>query len=47
MLLTIGYNVAGFRDRDFSAARTTEKGFFATLKMKFDADSCAFLGLGR
>ncbi len=47
VLLTVGYNVSGFRDRDFSAARTTDKGFFAALRMKFDADSFAFLGLGQ
>ena len=47
MLLTLGYNIAGFRDGDFSAARTTNKGFVATLRMKFDAGSFAFLGLGR
>ena len=27
--------------------RTTDKGLFATLRMKFDADSFGFLGLGR
>ncbi len=47
VLMIIGYNISGFRDRDFSAARTTDKGFFATLRMKFDADSFSFLGLGR
>jgi hypothetical protein len=46
-LLTVGYNVIGFRDRDFSEARLTDKGFFANIKMKFDAESFAFLGLGR
>lgn len=44
-LLTFGYNVRGFRDRDFSAARTTDKGFFAALRIKFDANSFDFLGL--
>lgn len=47
MLLTVGYNLKGFRDRDFSAARSTDKGLFATLRMKVDADSFGFLGLGR
>ncbi|MEX0343017.1 MAG: hypothetical protein AB3N06_10545 [Erythrobacter sp.] len=46
-LITVGYNIAGFRDEDFSAARETEKGFFASIRIKFDADSFGFLGLGR
>ena len=46
VLLTVGYNISGFRDRDFSAARSTEKGLFATLRMKLDADTFSFLGLG-
>ena len=47
VLLTAGYNIKGFRDRDYSAARSTDKGFVATLRMKFDADTFGFLGLGR
>ena len=47
MLVLIGYNIAGFRDPDFSAARSTEKGFFATIRMKFDAGTFGFLGLER
>ena len=47
MLLTVGYNLTGFRDRDFSAARSTDKGLFAALKIKFDTNSLEFLGLGR
>lgn len=47
MLVTVGYNIKGFRDRDFSAARSTDQGVFATVRMKFDADSLGFLGLGR
>lgn len=46
-LVTVGYNVTGFRDPDFSAARHTDKGLFAAVRMKFDADSFSFLGLGR
>ncbi len=46
-LVTIGYNVAGFRDRDFSEARSTEKGIYAAVRLKFDVDSFSFLGLGR
>ena len=47
MLVTIGYNIEGFRDPDFSAARNTDKGVFVAVRMKIDADSFAFLGLGR
>lgn len=47
VLLVIGYNLTGYRDRDFSAARNTDKGLFATVRMKFDAESFGFLGLGR
>lgn len=47
VMVVIGYNFAGFRDRDFSAARSTTKGVFATMRMKFDAGTLGFLGLGR
>lgn len=47
MLVTVGYNVEGFRDGDFGAARNSDKGAFAAVRMKFDADSFGFLGLGR
>lgn len=47
MLVTVGYNVAGFRDRDFGPARNTDKGIFAAVRMMIDADSFRFLGLGR
>ncbi|MFN4020281.1 MAG: hypothetical protein ACK4IC_07180 [Erythrobacter sp.] len=47
MLLTIGYNVSGFRDGDFGAARHTDKGAFAAVRMSFDAGSLGFLGLGQ
>lgn len=46
MLLTLGYNVEGFRDGDFSAARNTDKGAFAAIRFKFDTESLGFLGLG-
>lgn len=46
-VVTVGYNVTGFRDRDFSASRSTDRGIFATVRVKFDADSFGFLGLGR
>lgn len=44
MLLTVGYNVEGFRDGDFAAARNTDKGVFAAVRMKFDNDLFASLG---
>lgn len=47
MLLSVGYNLIGFRDPDFAAARSTERGLFAAIKMKFDERSFDFLGLGR
>ena len=47
VLVTVGYNIEGFRDGDFGAARNTNKGAFAAMRMKFDADSLSFLGLGR
>lgn len=47
MLLTLGYNIEGFRDGDFSAARNTDKGAFAAVRFKFDTDTFSFLGLGR
>ncbi len=46
-LLTVGYNIAGFRDGDFAAARSTDKGLFAAIRMKFDTSTFGFLGLGR
>ncbi len=47
MLLTVGYNVEGFRDGDFAEARNTQKGVFAAVRLKFDTDTFGFLGLGR
>ena len=47
MLLTLGYNIEGFRDGDFSAARNTDKGLFAAVRFKFDTETFGFLGLGR
>ena len=46
-LLTVGYNVKGFRDADFSVARHTDDGLYAAVKIKFDSSSFGFLGLGR
>jgi len=46
VLLTVGYNLAGFRDADFGAARSTQQGMFAAVRMKFDTSTFGFLGLG-
>jgi uncharacterized repeat protein (TIGR01451 family) len=46
-MIVIGYNVKGFRDRDFGEARSTTKGVFAMLRMKFDSHSLSSLGIGR
>ncbi len=43
----IGYNVVGFRDRDFEDSRYTRSGPFVTLRLKFDQNSLQALGLGR
>lgn len=45
--LMLGYNVTGYRDRDFAADRYTRSGPYATLRLKFDELSFAGLGLGR
>ena len=47
VLFSVGYNIIGFRDPDFREARNTDKGVFATVRVKFDDDSFNFLGLGR
>lgn len=47
MILTIGYNLSGFKDRDFSASRHTDNGIFAAIRLKLDRDTFGFLGLGR
>jgi hypothetical protein len=45
--ITIGYNVVGFHDRDFDEARYTRAGPYVTLRLKFDQNSLAGLGLGK
>ncbi len=47
VLLTVGYNIAGFSDPDFSASRNTDEGIYAAVRLKFDADTFSFLGLAR
>ena len=41
--LTLGYNFAGFRDRDFEGERFSRSGVYVTFKLKFDQTS--FQGL--
>lgn len=47
VLVTVGYNFTGFDDPDYSRERNANRGVFAAVRMKFDADSFAFLGLDR
>ena len=43
-LLSLGYNIAGFRDPDFSLERALDKGLFAAIRFKFDADMLGIAG---
>lgn len=43
--ISIGYNFAGFRDRDFEAARYTAQGPFIRFRMKADQDTFKDLSL--
>lgn len=43
--LVIGYNINGFRDRDFEESRYTRSGIYATFRLKFDQTSLRGLGL--
>lgn len=45
--ISVGYNVVGFDDRDYEDSRYTRSGPFVTLRIKFDQNSLAALGLGR
>ena len=45
--ITLGYNVVGFHDRDYSDVRYTRSGPYVTLRLKFDQNSIGGLGLGR
>ncbi|WP_232280946.1 isopeptide-forming domain-containing fimbrial protein [Novosphingobium nitrogenifigens] len=47
MLLMVGYNLAGYRDADFSASNNTRRGVFASMRLKFDTSTFGFLGLDR
>lgn len=46
-LVTLGWNIAGFEDRDFEEARYTRSGPYVTMRFKFDQMSLRELGLGR
>ncbi|MEK7747501.1 MAG: OmpA family protein [Nitrospirota bacterium] len=37
--LSLGYNVSGFYDRDFTRARYTAQGFYFTIRVKFDQET--------
>ncbi|MGV7120954.1 hypothetical protein ACVENA_09415 [Sphingopyxis sp. 550A] len=43
--VTLGYNFAGFHDRDFEDARFSRSGAYVTFRLKFDQTSFAGLGL--
>lgn len=47
VVVTAGYNFTGFHDPDFAAARTTMKGPFIALRMKFDQGILNWMGLGQ
>ena len=43
--VTLGYNFAGFHDRDFEDSRFSRAGAYVTFRLKFDQTSFAGLGL--
>ncbi len=45
--VSIGWNLAGFRDRDFEEARYTRSGPYVTMRFKFDQLSLESLGIAR
>ncbi len=45
--VSVGYNIAGFRDADYADARYTRSGPYVTLRFKFDQTSFAGMGLRR
>ena len=42
--VAVGYNLLGFNDRDFAGAEYRAKGFFFSVRAKFDQDT---LGLNK
>jgi hypothetical protein len=45
--ISVGWNLVGFRDRDFEEARYTRNGPYVQMRFKFDQLSLRGLGLGR
>ena len=45
--LSVGWNFAGFDDRDFGTERRTNSGPYATFRFRFDQLSLRSLGIGR
>jgi len=45
--ISVGWNLAGFHDRDFEEARYTRSGPYVTMRFKFDQLSLESLGIGR
>jgi uncharacterized repeat protein (TIGR01451 family) len=45
--ITIGYNVTGFKDRDYTDTRYTRAGPYITMRLKFDQNTLGALGLER
>ena len=43
--LVLGYNFAGYHDRDFEESRYSRDGIYATFRLKFDQTTLAGLGL--
>lgn len=43
--ISVGYNILGFRDRDFEEARYTRDGFYIMMRLKFDQETTQDLGL--
>ena len=43
--ISIGYNVVGFKDRDFDQAQYTRSGVYLTVRLKFDQQTFRDLGL--
>jgi uncharacterized repeat protein (TIGR01451 family) len=44
--ISVGWNLAGFHDRDFEEARYTRSGPYVTMRFKFDQLTLQSLGLG-
>jgi uncharacterized repeat protein (TIGR01451 family) len=44
--VSVGWNIAGFHDRDFEEARYTRSGPYVTMRFKFDQLTLQSLGLG-